>query len=93
MSDNTSIPALNASSITASDTNGIDGAALSRNSPTCRSLYVGTTGNITVVMAHENLKGTQSTVTFSNVPVGIFPIQVAQVRSTGTTASNIVALF
>lgn len=50
------------------------------------ALYVGTTGNVAVVTE----AGT--TVTFSNVPVGILPIRVIQVLSTGTTASNIVGL-
>ena len=45
-----------------------------------RSLYIGTTGNIAVV-------------TFSNVPVGILPVQVKRVNSTNTTASNIVAMW
>lgn len=52
-----------------------------------RALYVGTTGNITAKMA-----GNDATVLFSNVPVGILPIQVTQVLATGTTATNIVAL-
>lgn len=55
--------------------------------PVTRSLYVGTTGNINVKMADGQ------TVLFSNVPVGIFPLQVTQVLSTTTTASNIVALY
>jgi hypothetical protein len=52
-----------------------------------RALYVGTTGNINVRMADGQ------TVLFSNVAVGIFPIQVDQVLSTSTTASNIIALY
>jgi hypothetical protein len=56
--------------------------------PVCRGLYVGTTGNLTVRMA-----STQATQLFSNVPVGIFPIQVDMVLSTGTTAADIVALY
>ena len=55
--------------------------------PTTRALYVGTTGNLSVVMADDG-----NTVLFSNVPVGIFPIQVIQVLA-ATTASNIVALW
>jgi hypothetical protein len=51
-----------------------------------RSLYVGTTGDISV----EMLNGT---VVFTSVAVGIFPIQCTRVNSTGTTASNIVALW
>lgn len=53
----------------------------------CRSLYIGTTGNLSVLMIDG------STGTFANVPVGIFPVQVQRVNSTGTTASNIVALY
>jgi hypothetical protein len=55
--------------------------------PICRSLYVGTTGNINARMADGQ------TVLFTAVAVGIFPIQVDQVLSTSTTASNIVALY
>jgi hypothetical protein len=53
-----------------------------------RALYVGTGGNVSVVMA-----GGQ-TVTFANVPAGmLLPIEVGRVLATGTTASNIVALL
>lgn len=52
-----------------------------------RALWIGVTGNLTVKMA-----GDGSLVTFSNVPVGIFPIQVTQVRA-ATTAASIVALW
>jgi hypothetical protein len=52
-----------------------------------RALYIGTTGNLTVRMY-----GSQNNVTFTTVPVGIFPIQVDRVLATGTTATNIVAL-
>jgi hypothetical protein len=51
-----------------------------------RSLYVGTTGNISV----EMLNGT---VVFNTVAVGILPVQCTRVNATGTTASNIVALW
>lgn len=51
-----------------------------------RALYVGTTGNLAVVM----VDGTA--LTLSSVPVGLHPLRVKQVKSTGTTASNIVAL-
>ena len=56
--------------------------------PCTRALYVGTTGNIAVVMADD-----ENTITFSNVPVGILPIQVIKVMSTNTTASNVIALW
>lgn len=56
--------------------------------PVTRGLYVGTTGNLNVVMAEDG-----ATVLFSNVPVGFVPLQVTQVLSTSTTASTIVALW
>jgi hypothetical protein len=55
--------------------------------PTTRALYVGVTGNLSVVMPDSDV-----TVVFSNVPVGIFPIQVTKVL-VATTASSIVALY
>lgn len=55
--------------------------------PPTRSLYIGVTGNLTVRMVRgEN-------ATFANVPVGVFPVQVNRVLSTGTTASSIVAMY
>lgn len=78
-SANGTVAAFNAVAVTLSDSTII---------PVCRSLYVGTTGNITVRMADGN-----DNILFSNVPVGIFPIQVDKVYSTGTAASNIVALY
>ena len=50
-------------------------------------LYIGGTGNLSVVT-----EGGQ-TVLFRNVPVGFFPVSVTKVRSTGTTATNILALW
>lgn len=56
-----------------------------------RSLYVGGTGDVAVVMYGDN---TNTSVKFVAVPVGtILPINVAKVMSTGTTATNIVALM
>jgi hypothetical protein len=55
--------------------------------PITRAIYVGVTGNLAVRMADE------MTVTFTNVPVGIFPIQVNQILATGTTASGLLALY
>jgi hypothetical protein len=52
-----------------------------------RALYIGGTGDVAVRMADG------SAVTFSAVPVGILPIQVDQVKSTGTTATLILALY
>jgi hypothetical protein len=51
-------------------------------------LYIGTGGNLTVLTVSGQ------TVLFSNVLGGTFlPVQVLKVFSTGTTASNIVALW
>ncbi|MEX0279694.1 MAG: hypothetical protein AB3N13_00740 [Arenibacterium sp.] len=52
-----------------------------------RAIYVGSSGNLSVVM----LSG--DTVTLSNIQSGvIYPIRVRQVLSTGTTAAGIVGL-
>ena len=52
-----------------------------------RALYVGGTGNLSVV----RLDGT--TVAFVGVPAGtILPIRIRGVNQTGTTATDIVAL-
>ena len=52
-----------------------------------RALYVGGTGDVAVVMADG------VTLTFTAVPAGILPVQVVKVLATGTTATNIVALW
>ena len=54
-------------------------------------LYVGGTGNLSVRMAGGNNR--DSDVLFNAVAVGYHPIQVCQVRVTGTTATDIVALW
>lgn len=53
-----------------------------------RGLYVGGTGNVRVDTA-----GGDTDVTFTSVPAGtVLPIQAIRVKSTGTTATNIVAM-
>jgi len=54
---------------------------------TARSLYVGVSGDVAVRTALG------STVTFKSVPIGILPVQVDKVLATGTTATNILALY
>lgn len=50
-------------------------------------LYVGGAGNVVAVINDED-------VTFAGVPAGTFlPVRVSQVKATGTTATNIVALW
>jgi hypothetical protein len=78
-SANATVSAYDAAAITASDVTVI---------PVTRAIYVGVSGNINVRMADS-----QATVLFSNVPVGIFPIQVDMVKSTSTTATTMVALY
>ena len=55
-----------------------------------RLLYVGTAGDLAVSLESE--RGTVS-VTFPNHPVGYAPLRVVKVLSTGTAASDIVALY
>jgi len=50
-------------------------------------LYVGVSGDVKVKMASGK------DVVFTAVPVGFMPIQVTKVYSTGTAATNIVALW
>lgn len=53
-----------------------------------RGLYIGTTGNLRVVMANE------ATITFVAIAPGVIhPLSVIQVLATGTTATNIIGLF
>ena len=54
---------------------------------TCRALYVGSSGDITVICPI-----TSAVVTFSAV-IGLLPIRTAFVKATATTAANIVALY
>lgn len=73
-------PAANAGAVTPSDSTLLSGV---------RSLYVGTSGDVAV-----KFPGNATAVVFSNVPDGaVLPVQVVQVMSTSTTASNIVALY
>ena len=55
---------------------------------TSRAIYVGTGGNLAVEMADG------SAVTFAGVVAGsVLPLRVAKVRSTGTTAGGLIALW
>ncbi|MEB3214043.1 MAG: hypothetical protein VKL39_22030 [Leptolyngbyaceae bacterium] len=65
--------------------------AISKNDdtviPVTRAIYIGTTGDVAVRMADGQ------TITFKTVPVGILPVQVDKVLSTGTTAAEMIALY
>lgn len=52
-----------------------------------RGLYIGGTGNIAVILS----SGTQ--ITLNSIPVGFTNLSVSRVLSTGTSATNIVALY
>lgn len=52
-----------------------------------RSVYVGGSGNLSVILV-----GDTAAVTFTNLQAGYHPLRVKRVRSTGTTATNIVGL-
>ena len=58
------------------------------NGVQARGLYIGTGGDVSVVTTGGE------TVTFANVGSStILPVSVKQVRSTGTTATNILGLY
>ncbi len=55
---------------------------------TSRAIYVGVSGDITVHMADET-----TAVVFKSVPAGILPVRVDRILATGTSASDLVALW
>lgn len=56
----------------------------------CEALWIGVGGTLTVVVADPaNAAGNTVSTT---VGVGLFPVKVLQVKATGTTASQILAL-
>ena len=74
------IPADNADAVTANDSSDLTNVA--------RALYVGTGGDLKVTTAGGD------TVTFNDVQGGsILPVRIKRVFSTGTTASNMVAIY
>ena len=78
-SPDATVPAFGAASVTPNDSTDI---------ATCRSVYVGGAGAMKVTMADD------TTVTFSGLLAGaVYPFQAKRIWSTGTTATNIVALY
>lgn len=74
-------PARNAISITPSDTVNLETGT--------RGIYVGGGGDITAVM-----EGSANAVLFVDVPGGaVLPIEASRVNATGTTATDLVALW
>ena len=55
---------------------------------TCRAIYVGGDGNISIV------DGAGTTVVFTGLTANsILPVQTARINATGTTATSIIALY
>lgn len=78
--NNTDLPGEWAAAVTPSDSVDLP--------QVCRGLYVGVSGNINIDMPDG------ATVLFSNVAAGIIlPIRAKRVRSTSTTATNMVAVY
>lgn len=74
-------PAKGARAVTPHDTNVLTGG-------TCRALYIGGAGAVAATLADG------TTATFAAVPVGTtLNVQARIVLSTGTTATNILALY
>lgn len=72
-------PGLHAAEITPDDTADLETAA--------RALWIGTGGDLRVTTAGGE------TVTLRNAANGLLPIRTARVHATGTTASDIVAVW
>lgn len=72
-------PARNAAAVTPNDSTDL--------ASSCRALYVGTGGTVSVVM------GGGQTVSFTAPDGSVLPIIASRVNATGTTASGIVALW
>jgi len=74
------VPMTGIVAVTPHDTNALtDG--------TCRALWIGVAGTITIVDADGNTAGAIT------VPVGLFPVQCNIVKATGTTSTEIWAIY
>ncbi len=73
------VPGEHAAAVTLSDATTLD--------PTPRAIYVGTEGNLKVTMRGGEV------VTFTNLVVGWHPIRPSIIWATGSTASNVVAVW
>jgi hypothetical protein len=53
-----------------------------------RAIYVGGAGDVAAVLSNGDMPGA-----FKAVPVGWLPITVRRINATGTTATNLMALY
>jgi hypothetical protein len=87
-------PARLAFAVTPNDTQDLTNPSGNNTPSYAKALYVGGAGNLAVITAGDGTNSGQGTaVTFLNVPVGWFPVQVRRVMNANTTASDIVALM
>lgn len=74
-------PAMHAAAVTPNDSTDLTTAS--------RSLYIGVAGDVTL-----DTVGGETSVLFKAVPAGtVLPVRASRVRSTGTTATNITAMW
>jgi hypothetical protein len=79
------MPAFDAAAITKHDTTTFNG---------CRAFWVGTGGDVKAKMSSDFAGTGGATVTFKNVPQGtLLPFSIIQVFDTGSTASDLVAVY
>lgn len=79
--------------VTPNDNQDLPNAAGTAPTPFyAKALYIGVTGDVKVTMAGDKGNPTSAPVVFKSVPVGLLNVQVRRVWSTGTSATNIVAL-
>ena len=87
-------PARLAVAVTPSDTRDVTNAGGDNAPVYAKALYIGVSGDVAVVAARDNSNGGAGTpVTFKNVAVGWFLVQVRRVMASNTTATYIVGLY
>lgn len=87
-------PAREAVAVVPSDTKDLTAAIVDGGSGAkfyAKALYIGVAGDVKVTLAGDNVEPS-SPIVFKAVPVGILNVQVRRVWSTGTAATNMVAL-
>ncbi len=73
-------PAKSAAAVTPNDSTDLG--------TTCRALYIGVSGDVKV-----NMAGSGDDIVFKAAPVGMLPVRASRVHATGTTATDIVAVW